>query len=255
MALDIRLIPCLSDNYAVLFRVEESGAVVLVDAPEAAPIEAVLEQEGWRLTDILVTHKHDDHIAGIPALVKKHHPQVIAPAAEASKIPDVTKTVKQGDRFEVGGLAVEVFETPGHTAGHVSFFFPGEKLLFSGDTLFALGCGRLFEGSPAQMWHSLNKLRALPDDTQVYCGHEYTLSNARFALGIDPDNAALQARVREIETAREKGRPTIPFPLGLDKATNPFLRADQPAVAQGVGLAGGDPVAVFTEVRERKNRA
>ena len=255
MALDIRLIPCLSDNYAVLFRVSESGAVVLVDAPEAAPIEAVLESEGWRLTDILVTHKHDDHIAGIPALVEKYHPQVIAPAAEASKIPNVTRTVKEGDRFEVGGLAAQVFETPGHTAGHVSFFLPGEKLLFSGDTLFALGCGRLFEGTPAQMWRSLEKLRALPDDTQVYCGHEYTLSNARFARGIDPDNAALKERAEGIEAARQAGRPTIPFALGLDKATNPFLRADEPAVAQGVGLAGADPVAVFTEVRERKNRA
>jgi hydroxyacylglutathione hydrolase len=248
---EIRLIPCLADNYAVL--VKEGDTVVLVDAPEAGPIQDVLAKEGWRLTHILVTHKHDDHIAGIPALVAEFAPEVIGPEAEKSHIPHLTKTVREGDKVTVGPLTADVYDTPGHTAGHVCFHFPKEKLLFSGDTLFALGCGRLFERPPADMWNSLKKLRALPDDTEVYCGHEYTLSNARFAVTVDPGNAELKARTEEIEKARAAGEPTVPFNLGLEKRTSPFLRADDPAVAKGVGKAGAAPAAVFAEVRERKN--
>jgi hydroxyacylglutathione hydrolase len=250
---DIRLIPCLADNYAVLLR--EGDTVVLIDAPEAGPIEAVLKKEGWQLTHILVTHKHDDHIAGIPDLVKTYKPEVIGPAAEEDRIPNLTGTVREGDRVTAGPFTADVYDTPGHTKGHVVFHFPKEKLLFSGDTMFALGCGRLFEDTPVAMWHSLQKLRALPDDTTVYCGHEYTLSNARFALGIDPNNAALKARAAEIEKLRADGKPTVPFNLGLEKKTSPFLRADDPAVAEGVGKPGASAEAVFTEVRERKNRA
>jgi hydroxyacylglutathione hydrolase len=250
---EIRLIPCLADNYAVLLR--EGDTVVLVDAPEAAPIEAALQKEGWRLTHILVTHKHDDHIAGIPALAKAYKPQIIGPAAEQDRIPGLTQTVRESDKAVCGPLTADVFETPGHTKGHVVFHFPKEKLLFSGDTMFALGCGRLFEDTPAAMWNALKKLRALPDDTEVYCGHEYSLSNARFAVTIDPGNEALKARAAEIETARAAGRPTVPFNLGLEKQTSPFLRADDAAVATGVGKAGAPADAVFAEVRERKNRA
>jgi hydroxyacylglutathione hydrolase len=248
---DIRLVPCLSDNYAVIVR--EGDTVMLVDAPEAGPILEQLKADNWRLTHILITHKHDDHIAGIPALAAEYSPVIVGPAAEKSKIPGLTQTVREGDKVEVGPMVADVYETPGHTAGHVSFHFPKEKLLFSGDTLFALGCGRLFEGTPAQMWHSLLKLRALPDDTSVYCGHEYTLSNARFAITIDPHNKALQERAADIARARDAGEPTIPFQLGLDKATSPFLRADNPAVAAGVGRPDGDAETVFGEVRERKN--
>lgn len=254
MAVDLRLVPCLSDNYAVIFRVPETGAVVLVDAPEFAAVDRALEEAGWKLTHILVTHKHADHIDGIPGLVEKYAPQVIAPAAEAEVIPHVTKTVREGDKVDVGGLIADVYETPGHTLGHVAFHFPTEKLLFAGDTLFALGCGRLFEGTPADMWRSLQKLRALPDDTAVFCGHEYTLSNARFALTIEPDNGDLKRRVAEIEEARKAGRPTVPFALGLDKATSPFLRADEDSVAAGVGLSGAESARVFAEVRGRKDR-
>lgn len=248
---DIRLIPCLSDNYAVLVR--EGDTVVLVDAPEAAPIEKVLKAEGWRLTHILITHKHSDHIDGIPALAATYKPEIIGPAAEASSIPGLTKTVREGDVVEVGPFRAEVFETPGHTKGHVVFHFPQEKLLFSGDTMFALGCGRLFEDTPAAMWNALLKLRALPDDTSVYCGHEYTLSNARFALTVDPDNAALRERAAEIEKQRADGVPTVPFNLGLEKKTSPFLRADDSTVAAGVGKSGASAEEVFAAVREGKN--
>jgi hydroxyacylglutathione hydrolase len=248
---EIRLIPCLADNYAVLVR--EGDTVVLIDAPEAGPIEAVLQKEGWRLTHILVTHKHDDHIAGIPALAKAYAPEIVGPDAEKDRIPGLTKTVREGDKVVCGPLTAEVIETPGHTKGHVVFHFPKEKLLFSGDTMFALGCGRLFEDTPAAMWGGLKKLRALPDDTTVYCGHEYTLSNARFSVTVDPGNQALKTRAGEIEAARAAGKPTVPFNLGLEKNTSPFLRADDPEVAKGVGKPGGSPEAVFTEIRERKN--
>ena len=248
---EIRLVPCLADNYAVI--VKDADTVMLVDAPEAAPIKAQLDEDGWRLTHILVTHKHDDHIAGIPELVAEYAPEVIGPAAEETRIPSITQKVREGDVVEVGSLRANVYETPGHTSGHVSYHFPREKLLFSGDTLFALGCGRLFEGTPAQMWDSLKKLRALPDDTKVYCGHEYTLSNARFALSVDPNNGKLRTRAAEVELARRDGIPTVPFDLGLDKVTNPFLRADEPEVAAGVGKSGASPAEVFAEVRTRKN--
>jgi hydroxyacylglutathione hydrolase len=250
---DIRLIPCLADNYAVLLK--EGDTVLLIDAPEAKPIEAALKKEGWRLTHIFITHKHDDHIAGIPELAKTYKPEILGPAAEAASIPGLTKTLREGDKAVAGPLVADVYETPGHTKGHIVFHFPKEKLLFSGDTLFALGCGRLFEDTPAAMWNSLKKLKALPDDTTVYCGHEYTLSNARFALTIDPDNEALKARAAEIEKLRAAGTATLPFNLGVEKKTSPFLRADDPAVAEGVGKAGAKPEIVFAEVRERKNRA
>lgn len=249
---EIRLVPCLADNYAVI--VKDGSTVFLVDAPEAAPIREQLDRDGWSLTHILITHKHDDHIAGIPDLVAAYNPEVIGPAAEADKIPGLTKTVREGDVVEVGPFRADVYDTPGHTLGHIVFHFADLGLLFSGDTQFALGCGRLFEGTPVQMWDSLKKLRALPDETMVYCGHEYTLSNARFAVTIDPDNEMLRTRAAEIERARADGVPTVPFRLGLDKETSPFLRADVPAVASGVGKPGADPDTVFTEVRGQKDR-
>ncbi len=248
---EIRLIPCLSDNYAVLLK--EGETVVLVDAPDAGPIETVLKKEGWTLTHILITHKHSDHVDGIAALKAAYSPEVIGPDYEKDSIPGLTMTVREGDKVKVGPFEADVYLTPGHTKGHIVFHLPKEKLLFSGDTMFALGCGRLFEDTPAAMWHSLLKLRALPDDTTVYCGHEYTLSNARFAVTVDPGNAPLAARAQEIEAAREAGKPTVPFNLGVEKATSPFLRADDPEVAKGVGKAGAAPEAVFAEVRERKN--
>jgi hydroxyacylglutathione hydrolase len=253
MAVDVRLIPCLSDNYAVLLRDKESGAVAVVDAPEAKPIVAALEAENWKLTYVLVTHKHGDHIEGIPELKQRYGATVIGPRAEASSIPTLDRQVAEPDTVEVGGLRAKVFDTPGHTAGHICYWFEKEKLLFSADTLFALGCGRPFERPAPVLWESLLKLRKLPDDVMVYCGHEYTLSNARFSVTVDPANSALKDRLAAIEKARAANRPTVPSKLGDEKATNPFLRADDPAVAAAVGMKGKDAAAVFTELRERKN--
>jgi hydroxyacylglutathione hydrolase len=253
MAVDIRLIPCRSDNYAVLIHDPADGTTVLIDAPEEAPIRAVLDGNGWRLTHILITHHHIDHVEALAPLKAASGARVFGPTAEASKIPGLDETLSEGDRITLGSLTAEVIETPGHTRGHIVFLFPQKKLLFAGDTMFVLGCGRLLEDTPEAMWTSLGKLAALPDDVRVYCGHEYTLSNARFAVTVDPDNAALKARLAEVERLREAGKPTVPTTIGDEKATNPFLRADRPEVASAVGLPGAEPVAVFTEVRKRKD--
>lgn len=254
MSAEIRQFLCASDNFGVLVHDPATGATATIDACEEAPIVAALEAAGWRLTHILVTHHHDDHIAAIPALKARYEPLVIGPAADADRIPDMTQGVREGDKVRVGSLEAEVIETPGHTVGHISFHFPAERLLFAGDTLFSLGCGRLLGGTPAQMWSSLGKLARLPDDTAVYCGHEYTLSNARFALGVDPDNAVLRQRAAEAEALRARGAFTLPTTIGAEKAANPFLRAAEPDMASRLGMAGRAPVDVFAELRERKNR-
>jgi hydroxyacylglutathione hydrolase len=254
MTAQTKLFLCLKDNYGVLVHDPATGATAAIDAPEAAPVEAALAATGWKLTDILVTHHHGDHTAGIAELKQHHHCRVVAPRREADKIPDVDVEVSEGDTVKVGSLTAEVIETPGHTLGQINYFFPEDKLLFAGDTLFSIGCGRVIEGKPAQMWQSLLKLRALPDDTSVYCGHEYTDANIRFALTIEPGNAALNARAAEVKKQIAAGTPTIPSKLGEEKRANVFLRADEPAVAAAVGLAGKPAADVFAEVRERKNR-
>lgn len=251
--MDIQLIPAFSDNYVYLFKDPASEVVGIVDPGEAGPVLKALERLGWRPTHIFNTHHHADHIGGNAELKKKFGCTVIGPAADRNRIPDLDETVKEGDTYRFGTQEVRVFETPGHTSGHISLWFKDASALFSGDTLFALGCGRLFEGTPAQMWQSLLKLRPLPDDTAVYCGHEYTLSNARFAVTVDPDNTALKQRAADIAVLRDAGKPTIPTTLGVEKATNPFLRADDPQVAAAVGLAGADPTEVFAEIRRRKD--
>ena len=248
------LFPCLTDNYGVLLHDPESGATASIDAPEAAPVEAALKKTGWRLTDILVTHHHGDHTAGIPELKRQHQCRVVAPRAEAQRIADVDETVGEGDTVRVGALAGRVIDTPGHTAGHVSYFFPADKLAFVGDTLFSIGCGRVIEGNAEIMWQSLLKLRNLPDDTCFYCGHEYTDANIRFAKTIEPGNKELAARAAEVGQLRGAGKPTIPATIGAEKAENPFLRADLPEVAKSVGLSGSPAWKVFAEIRERKNR-
>ncbi len=248
------LFPCLKDNYGVLLHDPESGATAAIDAPEAAPVEAALAGKGWRLTDILVTHHHGDHTAGIAELKRNHRCRVVAPRNEAQRIALVDETVGEGDTVQVGKLTGRVIETPGHTAGHISYFFPADKLAFVGDTLFSIGCGRVIEGTPEMMWHSLVKLRDLPDDTRFYCGHEYTAANIRFAKTIEPDNKPLAARAAEVERLVAAGRPTIPATIGAEKTENPFLRADMPEVAKAVGLAGSPAWKVFAEIRERKNR-
>jgi hydroxyacylglutathione hydrolase len=248
------LFPCLSDNFGVLLHDPESGATAAIDAPEAAAVEAALAKTGWRLTDILVTHHHGDHTAGIAELKAHHHCRVVAPRNEAARIAHVDEAVGEGDAVKVGALTGKVIETPGHTAGHVSYFFPADQLAFVGDTLFSIGCGRVIEGNPEMMWQSLLKLRALPDDTKFYCGHEYTQANIRFAKTIEPDNKALAARAEEVAGLLAAGKPTIPATIGAEKADNPFLRADVPEVAKSVGLAGSPAWKVFAEIRERKNK-
>jgi hydroxyacylglutathione hydrolase len=255
MPAQTHLFPCLQDNYGVLLHDSESGATAAIDAPEADAVEAALAAKGWQLTDILVTHHHADHTGGITALKQRHRCRVVAPYGEATRIPLVDATVREKDRVRVGSLSAEVLETPGHTAGHISYFFPAEKLAFVGDTLFSIGCGRVIEGNAQMMWQSLLKLRALPDDTRIYCGHEYTQANIRFAKTIEPDNAALEARQRQVEKLRTAREPTIPSLLAEEKAANPFLRADLPELANAVGLPNQPAWKVFAEIRERKNRS
>lgn len=252
---EIELVHCRSDNYAVLLHDRATGTTVLVDAPDADLIGAALERNGWRLTDILVTHHHHDHVVGIPALKAASGAEVTGPAAEADRIPGIDRTVADGDRLEVGPFAVDVIATPGHTLGHVAFHLGAERLLFAGDTLFAMGCGRLFEGTAEQMWASLARLAALPPETRVYCGHEYTLSNARFALTVEPGNAALVERAEAVAALRTSGLPTVPTTIALERATNPFLRAGEPAVATAVGLEGHAPAEVFAALRRTKDAA
>ncbi|MFD2249646.1 hydroxyacylglutathione hydrolase [Pseudochelatococcus lubricantis] len=245
-----------TDNIGVLLHDPQTGATAAIDAPEEAAVVDALARTGWQLTDILVTHKHADHIDGILPL-KQRFPavRVTAPALERDAIPAVDATVGEGDSVPVGSLTAQVIATPGHTRGHVAYWFAQDRALFAGDTLFSLGCGRLFEADAATMWASLEKLRALPDDTRLFCGHEYTLSNARFALAVDPDNPALQVRAAAVEAARREGRLTVPSLLGGEKVQNPFLRADDAAFAARLGLAGQAPAQVFAELRARKDRA
>lgn len=255
MAAQSCLFLCLKDNFGVLVHDPETMATAAIDAPETAPVEAALERTGWNLTDILVTHHHHDHTGGIEALKSRYRCRVVAPHAEAGGIPAVDETVREGDRVRVGSLEARVIETPGHTAGHISYFLPADKLAFVGDTLFSIGCGRVIEGNAEMMWNSLLKLRALPDDTRIFCGHEYTLANVRFAKTIEPNNAVLAAREQEVTRLIAENKPTIPSFMREEKAANPFLRADLPEVAQAVGLAGKPAWQVFAEIRERKNRS
>jgi hydroxyacylglutathione hydrolase len=254
MPAQIRLFLCLQDNYGVLLHDPATGTTAAIDAPEAAPIEAALAATGWKLSDILVTHHHGDHTGGIVALKQRYGCKVTAPRKEAVKIPQVDVQVGEGDMVSVGGIAARVMETPGHTLGHIAYWFAADKLAFVGDTLFSIGCGRVIEGTPEMMWQSLLKLRALPDDTQIYCGHEYTEANLRFARSVEPNNELLAAREREVERLRARNAPTIPVTMGDEKAENPFLRADRPDLAAAIGMAEKSPVQVFAAIRERKNK-
>jgi hydroxyacylglutathione hydrolase len=245
---------CLKDNFGVLVHDTESGATAAIDAPEAAAVEGALKKTGWRLSDILVTHHHHDHTGGIEELKARHRCRVVAPHGEADSIPAVDETVRDGARVQVGFLQGNVIETPGHTAGHISYHFPKERLAFVGDTLFSIGCGRILEGNAETMWNSLCKLRALPDDTRIFCGHEYTQTNIRFAKTIEPRNVALAEREKEVAQLVAARKPTIPSYMGEERAANPFLRADVPEVAKWLGLADRPPWQVFAEIRERKNR-
>ncbi|MBL8698998.1 MAG: hydroxyacylglutathione hydrolase [Alphaproteobacteria bacterium] len=253
MPFDVVRVPCFNDNYVWIVRETASGMVAAVDPADPAPVGAALAQRDWRLTHILNTHHHADHVGGNLALKAATGCTIVGPRADEARIPGIDVALADGARWSLGAEEAVVFDVPGHTRGHIAFWFGGARALFCGDTLFLLGCGRLFEGTPAQMWTSLGKLRALPDDTLVYCAHEYTQSNARFARHADPDNAALARRSAEIDAMRARGEATVPAPLGLEKATNPFLRADDPALARAHGFDGRDPVAVFAHLRKAKD--
>ena len=252
---EIHQFPCLNDNYGVLVRDPATGAVAAIDAPKAEEVAAALEAKGWKLTHILTTHRHGDHTDGNLALKAATGCTIIGPRGEADKVPGIDVKVGEGDTFKLGSLEVRVLETPGHTIGHIAYWIPSAGVAFAGDTLFALGCGRVFEGSMQQMWSSLQKLAALPPETVVYCGHEYTAANAKFALTIEPDNAKLQARVKTIDELRAKGLPTVPTTIAAELETNPFLRAANPVIRKRLGLEGAPDWQVFAEVRERKNKA
>ncbi|MBM3486977.1 MAG: hydroxyacylglutathione hydrolase [Alphaproteobacteria bacterium] len=251
--LEIHQIPTRSDNYVYLVKDRGTKRTGVVDPSDAAPVIAALDGLGWTLDTIICTHHHNDHTGGNLELKERYRAHVVGPRADRDRIPGIDEMVGDGDTWRLGGAEARVFDTPGHTRGHITYWFAETKALFCGDTLFALGCGRLFEGTPAQMWTSLSKYRAVPDDTLVYCAHEYTQSNARFALTVETTNADLADRVRRIDALRAAGQRTVPSLMGEERATNPFLRADQATVADAVGKPVADPVAVFAEVRLRKD--
>ncbi len=254
MPIEIVTVPCLSDNYAFLIHDDASGATAVVDVPEIAPIEAALGARGWTLSHIFITHHHHDHIGGVDALRESTGATVIGASADISRLPVLDLSVGDGESFDFAGHAVQVMDVSGHTVGHIAFYIPDAKAVFTADSLMALGCGRLFEGTADQMWASLSKLAALPADTIVCSGHEYTAANARFAQTIEPDNSALKDRTAAITAARAKNKPTVPSTIAEELATNPFLRAGLSEVKQAIGMVGHDDVAVFAEIRRRKDR-
>ncbi|PLX38588.1 MAG: hydroxyacylglutathione hydrolase [Hyphomicrobiales bacterium] len=246
--------PCLSDNYAVLVHEAVSGTTILVDAPDEDAIRAALAEKGWPLTHILVTHHHWDHTQAIEALKPTTGCTVIGPKGEAAKIKILDETIDDGDEVSLGGVRVKAIATPGHTLGQISYWLPDAGVVFTGDTMFSMGCGRVFEGTPSMMWGSLDRLSSmLPDETQVYCGHEYTLANAKFAVTVDPANDALRERLEEVVALRKEGKPTLPTTMGLERATNPFLRARDAGIRAHLGMKNASDAEVFAEIRARKD--
>ena len=252
MSLEVLLVPCLADNYNVILH--EDGRTALIDAPDDPAIAAVLDDRGWRLDEILVTHKHFDHVDGLAALKARDGATVTGPRGEAEAIGNIDVAVGGGDEISVIGHRVRVIDTPGHTPGHVTFHFPDDGLAFVGDALFVMGCGRMNGDHAEAMWAGLERLRDLPEDTHVYVGHEYTQTNARFALSVDPANASLLTRMTEVDALRKEGRPTVPTTIKAERATNPFLRADTPEMAEAMSMPGAAPAKVFAALRAAKDR-
>lgn len=254
MGLIVDVFAARSDNFGYLVHDTATGRTAAIDAPETAAIKTALEYRGWTLTDIFITHHHIDHVEAIADLKAEFGVRVVGPRAEADKIEGLDELVSGGDRVTLGETSFEVYDAPGHTLGHIVFHDKTGKHLFTADALFSLGVGRMFEGKPGPMWEGLEELRALPDDTLVYPGHEYTASNAAFAMSVDPKNPALNIRAAEVKRMVEAGKYTIPVTLGMEKASNPFLRADQPALAKAMGLAAdAEPAKVFGALRKAKD--
>jgi hydroxyacylglutathione hydrolase len=251
MALIVEQFPCRTDNFGVLIHDPDTRLTASIDAPEFGPIAATLK--GWRLNRILTTHHHADHVEANLALKKEFASTVTGPALEADRIPGINEEVRGGDSFMFGGFQVRVIDTPGHTLGHVSYYLPEAGIVFAADTLFAMGCGRIFEGTAMMMWNSLARLAALPEETGVYCGHEYTEANARFAVTVEPENADLISRAEEVRRLRLAGKATLPTTIGLEKRTNPFLRAGQASIRARLDMVNAEPVDVFAELRRRKD--
>jgi hydroxyacylglutathione hydrolase len=252
--LEIHQFACLKDNYGVLVHDPDGGVTLSIDAPEAGAVKQALDERGWRLTHILATHHHADHTAGIASLKAETGCFVIGPRDEAQRIPGLDRTAAEPDVLSLGGIEIKVLDTPGHTIGHVTYWIEKAKVAFVGDTLFAMGCGRVLEGTPEMMWRSLKKIAALPRDTLIYCGHEYTVSNGKFGASIEPDNAALQQRLAESEAKRAEGIATLPTRIDIELETNVFLRVARQDVREHVGLPLAADWKVFADLRERKNR-
>jgi hydroxyacylglutathione hydrolase len=253
MPFDLITVPCLSDNYAFLVKDQVSGTTALFDVPQAAPILTELEARGWQLDLVFLTHHHPDHVQGLAELLTQHQAKVIGASADAHRLPAIDISVSEGDSVQIGEETGTVIDVPGHTIGHVAFHFPGADMAFTGDSLMALGCGRVFEGTHEQMYESLCKLAALPPETIICSGHEYTAANGRFARTVDPNNPALTKRMAEIEAARAENRPTVPSLLSDELATNPYLRAHDPSLATNLGLHNASPAETFSEIRTRKD--
>jgi len=251
--IQVRMFPCLADNYGFLVHDPDTGATAAIDTPEVEPILRELDAQGWTLGYVFNTHHHHDHAGGNLELKERTGCRIIGPKADAARIPGLDIGVSDGEEFRLGSRRVVVHETPGHTRGHVVYHFPDDRIAFVGDTLFAMGCGRLFEGTPAQMWASLGKIAAWPDETRLYCAHEYTQPNARFALSVEPGNEALRRRAAEVDRLRAEGRPTVPTTVALEKATNPFLRARSSGLRETIGLPNATDVEVFARTRALKD--
>lgn len=253
MPLELVTVPCLTDNYAFLLHDAASGATALIDVPEAGPILRALQSRSWSLSEVWITHHHADHVQGLGEVLAAFPATVRGASADSNRLPPLDETHTDGSSFTFSGHEVQVVDVSGHTIGHIAYYVPNAGAVFTADSLMALGCGRLFEGSAEQMWASLSKLAALPPETKVCSGHEYTAANAKFALTVDPDNGDLISRNKAITAARSAGEPTIPSTLALELATNPFLRASDPHIRILLGMESASDAEVFAEIRARKD--
>ena len=254
MPVEIVTVPCRSDNYAYLVRDGATGQVALVDAPEAAPIETALAARGWNLDQIWITHHHGDHVDGVERLRERFGAEVVGHGRDRARLPRLDREVGEGDTVSLGETAARVLDVSGHTVGHIAFVIDSEPAAFTADSLMALGCGRVFEGTMPMMWASLSKLMELARETRIYSGHNYGAANGRFALSVEPENEALHARIERIRAADAAGEPIVPVTLAEELATNPFLRAREASVKKAVGMDGKPDAEVFAEIRGRKDR-